>query len=213
MLCVFYGQTHQPCDHHLIRRHASVTRRVSITHVGYKRAFRRRRRTRSYHGKSVRTPRPSYLISQPSSRVQASETREALCIRKERYRAHHLEQEDIQRARNVHPFRISYRPCGELNALSALEIPSDLVQGDPTFKPKARLQNPRTKPITIQRGINLITLNPSSSTELWDGDAVHLVGGITVVFVTKEPRKAITTKHTSLVGSLGTHSVVESLQL
>lgn len=64
--------------------------------------------------------------------------------------------------------------------------PSILVQDDPTFKPKARLQELRNKSITIQRGISLITLDPSSSTELWDGDAIHLVGGVTVVFVTKE---------------------------
>ncbi|KAF9651006.1 hypothetical protein BDM02DRAFT_3267528 [Thelephora ganbajun] len=60
------------------------------------------------------------------------------------------------------------------------EFPTSQVD-NPTFKPKVRLQNPRNKPITIQRGINLITLDPSSSTELWDGDAIHLVGGITVV--------------------------------
>jgi hypothetical protein len=65
-----------------------------------------------------------------------------------------------------------------------------LVKGDPTFKPKAWLQNPRNKPITIQRGINLIILDPSSSTELSNGDAIHLVGGITVVFVTKQPRNS-----------------------
>ena len=70
---------------------------------------------------------------------------------------------------------------------SALKVHSDLVQGDPTFTPKVSLKNPRNKPITIQRGINLITLNPSSSTELRDGDAIHLVGGITAVFVTQEP--------------------------
>ena len=79
--------------------------------------------------------------------------------------------------------------------LSALGVHSNPAQDDPTFKPKARLQNPRNKPITIQRGTNLITLNPSSSTELWDGDAIHLVGGVTVVFVTVAPRKPIATKH------------------
>lgn len=89
----------------------------------------------------------------------------------------------------------------------------NLVQDDPTFKPKARLHNPRNKHITIQRGINLITLDPSSSTELWDGDAIHLVGGITVVFVTKESRKPIATEHVSLPGSLGINCVVEALQL
>lgn len=61
-----------------------------------------------------------------------------------------------------------------------------LAKGDPTFKPKVRLQNPRNKPISIQRGTNLIPLDPSSSTELSDGDAIHLAGGITIVFVTKE---------------------------
>lgn len=61
-----------------------------------------------------------------------------------------------------------------------------LVQDDPTFKPNARLQNPRNKPITVQRGTNIITLDSSSSTELWDGDTIQLVGGITVVLVTKE---------------------------
>ena len=86
-----------------------------------------------------------------------------------------------------------------------------VVKDDPTFKPKARLQNPRNKAITIQRGINLVTLNPSSSTELSDGDAIHLVGGITIVFVTKNlgnrSRLSVST-----IGFLGVHSVVEALQ-
>lgn len=65
-------------------------------------------------------------------------------------------------------------------------VSSILVQDDPTFKPKARLQNPRNKPITVQRGANIITLDPSSSAELWDGDVIQLVGATTVMFVTKE---------------------------
>ena len=77
--------------------------------------------------------------------------------------------------------RVVSRPCFLFSTFIIT-----LVKGDPTFKPKARLQNPRNKPITIQRGTNLITLDPSSSTELSNEDAIHLVGGITIVFVTKE---------------------------
>jgi hypothetical protein len=89
---------------------------------------------------------------------------------------------------------------------------SILVQDDPTFKPKARLQELRNKSITIQRGTGLITLDPSSSTELWDGDAIHLVGGITVVFVTKGYRNAVTAEHVNipLAGSLGIRFVAEA---
>ena len=104
--------------------------------------------------------------------------------------------------------RVVSRPCFLLSTFIII-----LVKGDPTFKPKARLQNPRNKPITVQRETNLITLDPSSSIELSDGDAIHLVGGITVVFVTKEPRKPTMIEHVSLVGSLGIRFVVESLQL
>ena len=96
--------------------------------------------------------------------------------------------------------------------LSILEVHSNLVQDDPTFKPKARLQNPRNKPVTIQRGINLITLNPSSSNELWDGDVIHLVGGITVAFVAVAPRKNIATKHAAPTGYLGIHFAAGPLQ-
>lgn len=154
----------------------------------------------------------SYLICQPSPRVQASEARKSLRIGKERYRPPHPKQENLQRARKIYSFRISHLSCRKSTVLSTLEVHSNLVQDDPTFKPKARLQNPRNKPITIQRGINLITLNPSSSTELWDGDAIHLVGGITVVFVAVAPRNPIATKHAPPVGSLGIHFAVGLLQ-
>ena len=87
-----------------------------------------------------------------------------------------------------------------------------LVKGDTAFKPKARLQNPRNKPITIQRGANLITLDPSSSVDLSSGDLIHLVGGITIVFVTKKNLESRPRLSTSLLGSLGIHFVAEALQ-
>jgi len=153
-----------------------------------------------------------YLICQPLPRIQASEPWKSLRIGKERHGPPHPKQENLQRARKIYSFRISLLPCRESTMPSTLGIHSNLFQDDPTFKPKARLQNPRNKPITIQRGINLITLNPSSSTELWDGDAIHLVGGITVVFVAAAPRKPITTKHAPLTGYLGIHFVAGPLQ-
>ena len=87
------------------------------------------------------------------------------------------------------------------------------IQGDPTFKPDARLQNPRNKPIIIRRGANEIILNPSSSTELCSGDAIQLIGDIIVVFVVKDHRNSFPTEYVSLVGSLGIHFVVTAPQL
>jgi hypothetical protein len=69
--------------------------------------------------------------------------------------------------------------------LSTLGQLFNLVQDDPAFKPKARLQNLRNKPLTIRRGENLITANSSSGSDLCDGDTIHLVGGVIVMSVVK----------------------------
>jgi hypothetical protein len=71
-----------------------------------------------------------------------------------------------------------------------------------------------TSPSQYKEESSLITLDPSSSTELWDGDAIHLVGGVTVVFVTKEYPNTIATEYfMSLSGSLGIHFAAEAPQL
>lgn len=88
-----------------------------------------------------------------------------------------------------------------------------LVQDDPAFKPKARLQNPRNKPITIQRGAHLNPLDPSSSTELLDGDAIHLVGGITIVFVIGGIEYFAAAEGAFLAGSPGVDSAAGSPQI
>ena len=112
-------------------------------------------------------------------------------------------------------FTLSDFPASRVVSKSRLLLPgfiSILVQDDVMFKPKARLENPRNKPITIQRGINLITLDPSSNTELWDGDAIHLVGGVTVMSVIESLKTRSRLSMSSLVGSPGIHFAVDALQ-
>lgn len=133
--------------------------------------------------KSKRSVHPCVVVDIDNFRGETAQDGLAILFRKKGTPAYREPRQGVSRSLCFHRGPIFARRYCEFSIPSIHEfiiIPFDVIKIDPSVVPLLSLHNTGKKPMTITRGGDSLTLNPSSTEELRNEDIINIIVGVSL---------------------------------